>query len=149
MPREDPLSQLMRLPGGLPDRLVAMVVSHWVGLIADGTAPASASAALSVALGGRVSLAVQTWLGSTGIEVDVELLAPGAPRYLERVDTEAEESVRVGLPFSWLAEVWLPGLTHLIGRFTLAADYVDDAVMLDTADTAMDRRTLTLSGARP
>lgn len=149
MPREDPLLQLMRLPGGLPDRLVAMVVSHWVALLADGAAPASAAAALSVALGGRASLAVQTWLGSTGTEVDVEMLAPGAPRYLERVGAEEEEFIRVGLPFSWLSEVWLTGLTHLLGRFTLAAEYVDDAVILDTADTAMTRHTLTVSGARP
>lgn len=146
MPREDPLLQLMRLPGGLPDRLVAMVVSHWVQLVADGTAPASASAALSVALSGRVSLAAQTWLGATGTEVDVELLPPDAPRYLRRA---AGESVAVGLPFSWLAEVWLPGLTHLLGRFTLAAQYVDGAVILDSADTAMERRTMTLSGTTP
>jgi hypothetical protein len=149
MPREDPLLQLMRLPGGVPDRLVAMVVSHWVALLADSGAPVSASAALSVALGSRVSLAVQTWLGSTGTEVEVELLAPDAPRYLERVGTEADESLRVGLPFSWLSDVWLTGLTHLLGRFTLAAEYIDDAVILDTADTALNRRTLTLSGARP
>jgi hypothetical protein len=146
MPREDPLLQLMRLPGGLPDRLVAMVISYWVGLTTNGAAPASASAPLSVALTGRVSLAIQTWLGTTGAEVEVELLAPGAPRYLKRAASESGESVAVGLPFSWLAEVWLPGLTHLLGRFTLAAEYADDAVILDTADTAMERRTMTLSG---
>jgi hypothetical protein len=149
MPREDPLLDLMRLPGGLPDRLVAMVISHWVQLIETGRVPRSATAALTVALDSRASLAVQTWLGSSGIDVDVQMLAPGSAPYLERVDDEAGESIRIGLPFSWLADVWLTGLTHMLGRFTLAADVVDEAVVLDTADTAMSRRTLTLSGVKP
>ncbi|HEX4019154.1 MAG TPA: hypothetical protein VHX15_20630 [Frankiaceae bacterium] len=146
LPREDPLLELMRLPGGLPDRLVAMVISHWVERIDAGTAPASVSAALSVALAGRVSHAVQMWLGSTGIEVDVQLLSPDTPCYLERIESHPGEAIRCGLPFAWLSDVWLTGLTHLLGRFSLDARYIDDAVILDTADTALNLRTLTLSG---
>ena len=68
------------------------------------------------------------------------MIAPGSVATIERDDA----GVRVGLPFSWLADVWVLGLTHLLGRFTLAARVTHDGVELDTVGTNLDRRPVTI-----
>jgi hypothetical protein len=140
-PTPDPLFALLQLPGGLPDRLVATVATSWTQRVAEGVAPSSATAALTVALVSRVRLALQGWLGENAAEMDVVMLAPGSSPTIERTDGR----VRVGLPFSWLADVWVLGLTHVLGRFTLASHAAEDRVELDTVGTGLDHRPVTIA----
>ncbi len=140
-PAPDPLFALLQLPGGLPDRLVATVATTWAQRLADGAAPQSATAALTVALVSRIRLALQGWLGENAATMDVVMLAPGSVPTIER----AAGVVRVELPFSWLADVWVPGLTHVLGRFTLASRASEGSIELDTVGTGLDHRPVTIA----
>jgi hypothetical protein len=107
------LQALMRLPGGLGDRLVATVA-----------AGADPGPRLHAALYGRVRAA----LGR-----DVEL-AIGEP---------AMDGDRVTLPYSWLTTVWARGLAQVMGRFVLAAETSDGRVYaLTTGDGSTIRLEL-------
>lgn len=98
---------LIRLPGGLPDRLVATVAAAVVG---RGEVSVRAYAAFH----GRVRLALADWLGQPDVRLELELGDAAALA----LDGEVAHAV---LPFSWLVDVWARGLTTLLGRFTLAA----------------------------
>lgn len=107
---------LARLPGGLAERLVATVAA---GL----REPVSPRA--FAALHGRVRLALAGWLGRPELELDLTL----APEPALSLDGERAAAA---LPFAWLVDVWAPGLTTLLGRFTLAARLEDGAHVLTT-----------------
>ncbi|MBL7501016.1 hypothetical protein I6A84_26210 [Frankia sp. CNm7] len=112
---EDTLLMLLRLPGALPDRLVATVVATWARRITDDDPRvAKALPALHAALYGRALAGARGWLGG-GTELDVRLAA--SPAVARRPDG----TVVIELPFSWLSDVWARGFTTLAGRFCLTA----------------------------
>jgi hypothetical protein len=138
--RPDPLVRLLAMGSALTQRLVAEVVTTWTGRIARADAPASAVPALSAALAGRARAALSEWIGRPFGEIRVNMLDPGSAASIEFSD-----ALVVGLPFAWLGDVWLPGLSQLLlGRFTLAASEAGDTVTLDTVDTSLHRRNLTI-----
>lgn len=128
---------LLRLPGGLPDRLVATVAASVVERD-------EVSARAYAAFYGRVRLALLDWLGLPDAELDLTLAA--APAVV--VDGER---VRAALPFSWLVDVWARGLTTLLGRFTLAARVQDGAYVLSalTPDLTVEEVRIAMNPAVP
>ncbi len=135
------LAGLLALGGGLPERLVATVVGSWTDRLAAGTAPTAAVPALTAALSARAGAAVRAWRHDPRAEVTVALLAPGSPPTL-RTD---RDGVRLALPFSWLAEVWVPGLAVLLDRFTLSAAVDGPRLVLDTLGGRADRQQLVVT----
>lgn len=108
------LQALMRLPGELPNRLVATVA-----------AGAKPGPALHAALYGRVSAAL-------GRDVELSIGEERAVRGDE-----------VMLPFSWLTEVWARGLAVVMGRFIVEAATKDGrAFELTAADGSRVRLEL-------
>ncbi|WP_045876040.1 hypothetical protein [Pseudofrankia sp. DC12] len=114
-PRDDTLTGLLRLPGTLPDRLVATVVAAWAQRIADDDPRVAESLpALHAALYGRALAAARSWLGG-GPTFDVRLAA--SPAVVRRPDG----IIAAELPFSWLRDVWARGFATLAGHFCLTA----------------------------
>lgn len=119
---EQEVEALLGLGSGLPERLVAGVVAAWTGRLVAGDARAAAArAALQAALYGRVLAALRSWLGDPGLDVELTMCPPDAPRSLARDDA----GLHLHLPFAWLGEVWAPGFATVLGRFCLAAEPVD------------------------
>lgn len=127
----DPIPGLLRLGGGLPARLVASVITSWTVALRDGTAPAAVQPALTAALIGRVHLAVAQWLDEPAVDIEIGVLPPGQPA----THTTTSGSHRLQLPFSWLTDVWVPGLATVLGRFTLDATARGPDLLLDTVTT--------------
>src|SRR5207244_1848872 len=76
---EDELLALLRLGGGLPERLVGGVASAWSERLMRGEAiAASARAQLQAALYGRVVAALCSWLGEPDAEVEGRMIDPDA-----------------------------------------------------------------------
>lgn len=123
------LTDLLSLSGGLPDRLAAGVIAHWTDRVATGDATGHRPA-LQAALYGRAALAVRAWLGGQ-VEVEVSMLAPSEAPSLYR----GREGVHLALPFSWLTQVWAPGLSNTAGRFVLDAALEQGQLALVTADS--------------
>lgn len=121
---EQEVEVLLGLGSGLPERLVAGVVAVWAGrLAADDDRSRAASPALQAALYGRALAALRAWLGEPGLDVDLSMVPPDAPRSLTRDDA----GLHLAVPFAWLAEVWAPGFATVLGRFCLAAEWAGDA----------------------
>ncbi|MDA0183548.1 hypothetical protein OJ997_24780 [Solirubrobacter phytolaccae] len=128
---------LLRLPGGLPDRLVATVAAN---VVERGEVSSRAYAAFY----GRVRLVLLDWLGLPDAELALTLA--DAPTVV--VETHV---VRAALPFSWLVDVWARGLTTLLGRFTLAARVEDGTYVLSvlTPDLALEELRIAMNPAVP
>jgi hypothetical protein len=115
---ESELVALLGLGGGLQDRLVATVAARWARRFEQPSPELSeARASLMASMQGRLSAAVQGWLGRADVAVELELIEDGrAPALAERGG-----AIQAALPFDWLAEVWARGLATIFGRFCLAA----------------------------
>lgn len=140
---EQLLGGLLTLGGGLPERLVATVVTAWVGRLAAGTAPAAAVPALTAALSSRAGAAIRQWGHDSAAEIAVTMLPPGSTGTLETV----EDRVTLALPFSWLADVWVPGLAVLLDRFTLDVAADGPHLTLDTISPRGDRQPVLITTA--
>lgn len=136
----EPLTGLFMLGGGMPERLVATVIATWTARLAEGGEPPGARPALVAALVSRAQLALRTWYGDPSAAISVTMLPPGGAPTLVLEDGV----LTAGLPFSWLATVWVPRLTTLLGRFTLAAtrDEAGTDYLLDTVGPQLDRGQL-------
>lgn len=132
------LVDVLRLGGGLPDRLVAQVVAAWSARLAHGDdAVEAARPRLHAALYGRFAAVVREWLGEPGLRIDLESSEPGSTAVLHRTDSGLD----VRLPFAWLADVWLPGLAVVADRLVVSATQPHpDRVELDTLDRTLARR---------
>ncbi len=140
--RPDSLIRLLAMSPALTKRLAAEVIETWSARIARGEVPTSAVAALSASLAGRAKAALAEWIGLPYGEIRVEMVGPGTTPTIEEAGTG---TVVVALPFAWLGDVWLPGLSQLFGRFTLAAREQEGTITLDTVDTSLRRQDLTIS----
>jgi len=117
------LVMLVRLGGGLPERLVAGVAAAWSARLARGEAiGAGDRAQLAAALYGRVAAAITAWLGEPGADVEVRMIGEGEPARLESGDGGV---VLAALPVSWLVDVWASGLATVWNRFCLSAASMD------------------------
>jgi hypothetical protein len=108
-PQDVDLKALLRLGGGLPDRLVATVVAAQAG--------EPLSPRLHAALYGRVLFALRGWLDLPDFSPEFGV-----------ADTPSLSRERVEVPVSWLTDVWARGLTTVLGRFCLAAETDDGRV---------------------
>jgi hypothetical protein len=119
---ESELVALLGLGGGLQDRLVATVAATWARRFEQpGPELSEARPSLTASMQGRLSAAVQSWLGRADVAVELELIEDGrAPDLAERGG-----AIQAALPFDWLAEVWARGLATIFGRFCLAASTDD------------------------
>jgi hypothetical protein len=125
MPPEphDELLSLLRLGGGLSERLIATVAAEWARRIEQpGGEYGWARARLHAGLYGRLVPALRFWLGDPTLSVDLTLVGATDPRSLSRQG----DTLQVGLPFAWVSEVWARGFATVWGRFCIAASAEDD-----------------------
>jgi hypothetical protein len=137
--RVDPLVRLFALNRAIAHRLATSVIGVWTERLEGGETAADA-AALRVALTGRAQAALAEWASRPADDVEVVMLPPGSTPTVHTGDR-----LEIGLPFSWLADVWAPGLSQLLGRFTLAATESADAIHLDTLDASLERSPLVVT----
>jgi beta-galactosidase/beta-glucuronidase len=124
MPGEqDELITLMSLGGGLPERLLFTVARHWAEKLADEeVSDGPERNALSVALFGRVTLALRLWLGDPSLKPEVVMIGPAETPSLIKVD----HAIEVRLPFIWLVDIWSRGLAVILDRFAVELVEEDD-----------------------
>jgi hypothetical protein len=131
---------LLRLGGGLPERLIAEAAAHWSQrLEADDVEPADLPS-LEAALYGRVLATTDTWLGGAA-NVELSMIGPHEDPYLHR----QRDHVDLGLPFHWLSRVWAPGTSVMNGQLILDAHHAgDDTSLLATSpDGTLNTLTIT------
>jgi hypothetical protein len=137
------IERLLRAGSGLPERLVATVIAAWVELIDtfDVRVP-DAETELRAALYGRLMAVLQGW-ANVSAPVDLTLAGPGQVSAVSRADGR----IQVALPFSWLRDVWVPGLATVFGRLCLSAESTgDDQWRLQTVGPDLGpARTMTIT----
>jgi hypothetical protein len=132
-PRHQTEEQTLRLlaaGGRLPDRLQATTAAIWTRRLRTGHAQLeTARPQLEAALYGRVLRTLRAWLGEPQLTVELTMIGPEEQRRIVRT----ADGVDVFLPFSWLSDVWMRGLTVALGRLCIAADTTDGSTWtLDT-----------------
>jgi hypothetical protein len=112
------IAEVLELPGGLPELLVATVVATWSQRIVDSDARvASAQSRLRAALYGRLVATIRAW--REGVEpIELDMTAPGTPASLRRDD----DGLHVRLEFTWLRDVWCRGLALVGNRLCLSSE---------------------------
>ena len=148
-PADAALAELLALGGGLAERLQAHAAATWAERLRtdDTAADAAAVPQLHAALYGRLLAALRSWLDEPELSIELEMVGPGGERSLKREG----HVVAVTLPFEWLSEVWIRGLSTIAGRLCLAAT-TDDGVnwALDTIEPDLvttTRLTITVDQA--
>jgi hypothetical protein len=110
----DDILTLLQLGGGLSDRLVATVLANWSERISNKDERVEAERqSLIVALYGRVTVALRSWLNEPDLAVTLDMIDPSDPPDLAR----GPDGVHVRLPFRWLIDVWARGVSVVLGRF--------------------------------
>jgi hypothetical protein len=140
---DDEIGRLLRLGGGLPDRLVATVIAAWAERISTGDdGVADAYAQLRAAVYGRLVSAVRDWTGGHD-SVRLTLLLPGRAAEVSRDG----ERVRISVAFSWLRDVWSRGLATIFGQLCLSAEPVraDEWRLVTVAPDFAATRTMTIT----
>jgi len=134
------LARLLRLGGGLPDRLVATVAAHWT---ARPSHSLSEAARLTAAVTGRAAAALRGWLGDPALAVDVRVNAAGDTPGLSRAD----QQLVAELPTNWLSSVAGRGLAVVWSRFVLDAKLTSEGTLeLTAVDAALSQpETIVLS----
>ncbi|MGO9344566.1 MAG: hypothetical protein ACLP6E_18935 [Acidimicrobiales bacterium] len=141
---QDELLTLLRLGGGLSDRLVATVIAVWTDRIStEDERVGPERAALTAALFGRVTMALRGWLNEPNLKIDLEMIEPGGSPELMRV----RDGLQVRLPFRWLLDVWERGVSVVLGRFaTNLLDSEDERQrVLTVSPDLRDIRPVTIS----
>jgi hypothetical protein len=139
-PEVDPLVSLLQMPA-LADRLLHGAILAWSARLADGTVNGDARPTLTAALIARVRAAARDWFGDPKASIEVEMLAPAAPSTFA---IDGQGTMRVGVPFRWLADVWAAQLFTIYGRFTLGAERVGRTVTLDTVGPDLTRAPIVI-----
>ena len=133
-PRPLGVVDLLRLGGGLAQRLVAGAAAEWAARL-DGadTDAGHDHEELRAALYGRVLTAVHEWQGDPSWRVHLDLVPAGVTR---RIELEGR-TARVALPFRWLVDVWAPGMATVLDTFVLSRSTAGDGTnRLGAVDTA-------------
>jgi hypothetical protein len=141
--REDDVVKLLRLGGGLSDRLVATVIAEWSERVSrDDERVAVERAALTVALYGRVTSALRAWLDEPELEITLDMIEPSEPAEL----TRRSDGVHARMPFRWLIDIWARGVSVVLGRFaTQLLDQEDERQrVLTVSPDLFDIRPVTI-----
>ena len=141
---QDELLTLLRLGGGLSERLVSTVLAIWSERISIEDERVTAErAALTAALYGRVTAALRSWLNEPDLAITLEMIDPTDPPEVMRVP----EGIHVQLPFRWLIDVWARGVSVVLGRFAMKLlDSEDDRQrVLTVSPDLRDVRPVTIS----
>lgn len=113
-PESQELLSVLMLGGGLPEILVATVLAEWSERISNRDERVDAARpALTASLFGRVVCAIRGWLNDPLLGVRVEMIEPDDRPLITRSDGE----IQVHLPFRWLIDVWVRGVSVVFGRF--------------------------------
>lgn len=113
---ESELEDLLRLEGGLPDRLQAQVAATWERRLRTGHAKLQQTRPqLQAALHGRLLVTLRTWLGEPDLAIELTMIEVGQRPSFTRTD----HGIDAQLPFAWLTEVWTRGLATVFGRLCL------------------------------
>lgn len=142
--QQDELLSLLRLGGGLSDRLIAMVLADWTERLSrDDERVADERAALTVALYGRVATALRGWLNEPDLPITLDMIDPKDSPELVR----ESEGIHARLPFRWLIDVWARGVAIILGRFaTKLLDAEDERQrVLTVSPDLSDVRPVTIS----
>ncbi len=141
---QDEVLSLLRLGGGLLERLVATVLAVWTERVSIGDERVTTErAALTAALHGRATTALRSWLNEPDLVITLEMIDPSDPAELIR----GPEGILVRLPFSWLIDVWARGVSVVLGRFaTKVLDSEDHRQrVLTVSPDLRDVRPVTIS----
>ncbi len=112
---EEDVVLLAGLGHELTQRLVATVTAALLDRLENPHGP-SPRPSLVASLFGRASVALRSWLGCPGLEVEFEVAEPDADPELR---WDAGGSVRLALPLGWVLSVWGRDMTVVAGRFCL------------------------------
>ena len=138
------LLTLLRLGGGLSDRLVATVLAIWTDRIAaEDDQVGTERAALTAALFGRLTTALRSWLNEPDLAITLDMIdSRGSPELIR-----GPEGIHAELPFSWLLDVWARGVSVVLGRFaTKLLDSTDERQRVLTVSPDLgDVRPVTIS----
>jgi hypothetical protein len=119
---ETELLELLALGGGLPDRLQANTAATWTRRLHTGHATLhSTLPQLHAALYGRALTTLRTWLGEPKLAIQLTMTETINDRPLVRT----RDGIAIGLPFSWLSDVWARGLAVTFGQLCVAAETID------------------------
>jgi hypothetical protein len=136
---ESELEDLLRLEGGLPDRLQAHVAATWERRLRTGHAMLQQTRPqLQAALHGRLLVTLRTWLGNPDLAIELTMIEVGLRPSFARTD----HGIDARLPFAWLTEVWTRGLATVFGRLCLTArPLADDRWTLLTLGPDLEQTT--------
>jgi hypothetical protein len=136
---ESELEELLRLEGGLPDRLQAHVAATWERRLRTGHAMLQQTRPqLQAALHGRLLVTLRTWLGDPDLAIELTMIEVGLRPSFVRTD----DGIDARLSFAWLTEVWTRGLATVFGRFCLTArPLADDRWTLLTLGPDLEQAT--------
>jgi hypothetical protein len=115
-PSSTRLEDVALLAGLGRELTLRMAASVTAVLLQDGEDPDGPAArpALEASLFGRASCALRAWLGDPELDVELEVVEPGAAAGLEG---GTSGPIRVRLPLAWVMTVWGRDLTVVAGRF--------------------------------
>jgi hypothetical protein len=126
---------LLTLGAPFQFRLSAAVAHAWSAQGQHASRAGQESPALTAALSGRLAPAVAQWLGIDPGVVDASI-HDGSDWGMIEARVAGERRLRAGLPVSWLARVWAPGLAvvggHLVVSVVNAAWPEADVLALST-----------------
>jgi hypothetical protein len=141
------LPALLNLGGGLPERLVATVIQTWAARLERGEDVSEATPSLQTALYGRAVPVVREWLGDSARVISLELAAPDTAPGIVSDDT----TIRLAFAFSWLRDVWAPGLSTILDELCIAARRAHDGTwnLTTLGRDLVTRHTLVLRRSSP
>jgi hypothetical protein len=136
---DEQIEILARLGGTIARRLAATTTAHLLETATSAENPISPhTPALTASLFGRARNALSAWYGDPGLHIDVEVLDSADTPYLH---ANPELGIGVGLPLSWVVDVWGRGLAILGERFTLAVVRTGpDRIVADTIGHDLQNR---------
>lgn len=135
----DDVVQLLALGGGLPERLVAEVATHWSGRLAAGDVTDDELPSLTAALYGRLAASLDSWLAPHG-SIELTMIDPAASPSFSRHD----ERLAIRVPFHWISRVWATGTALTTGRLVLDTRIEGSDLVLLAFGPDGDSRTITI-----
>lgn len=120
---ESEVRELLRLEGGLPNRLQAHAAATWERRLRTGHARLQQTRPqLHAALYGRLLVTLRTWFGDPNLAIELTMIDTDQRPSFARTDN----GIDVRLPFAWLTDVWTRELATVFGRLCLTARPLTD-----------------------
>jgi hypothetical protein len=119
-PSRAELIWLLTLGAPFQFRLSGAVAHAWSAEGQHASRAGQARPALTAALAGRLAPAVARWLGVDPAAVDANIHDDGDWGAIEEARAAGERRLQAGLPVSWLARVWAPGLAVVGGHLVVS-----------------------------